>query len=988
MRGYGHGLMANGKWIPVSVLALALAACGGGGGGGGGMVQNPPPPASYTPPFTPTVANDASLTQVNPPAVPTQAGPISFANQQLAAHLVAINAAGALGAGLKGSGVTIGLLDSGVNRNHPTLSGRVTQNFINVSSGANNTSVDDVIGHGTTVASIAAGRPATGAFSGGQTATWPGGVAQDAIIVSSRIISDAPPPDDGSGEGNEIHAGQGIGEDFRWLNDQLADAGARIINNSWGGLYWNDPALTTELAAGWRDFVGNRGGMIVFATGNESRTDPSDNASLPSQLGPNGSRPSADLERGWLAVTAVDPTNPYRLDQYEDDDGNIVVYPNACGVAMSYCLAAPGSPVFIDPDATSAAGGFYRGYGTSYAAPQVSGAAAVVWSAFPYFNNDQVRQTILGAAKDIGAAGVDPVFGWGLLDVTKAANGPSNFAWGDFSVSLTGNSVWRNPIVGSGGLVKNGTGTLTLAETAAYTGETRVQGGGLDVRKGLTSSNLSISSGAKVWASGTFGGSVSNSGAFFNSASAPATIAGNYSQSSTGNFGVWLGSRLSVNGTASLAGQASILGVKSGYTTTAKETLLTANGGVSGTFSSLKSAPNVFLDASLAYDTNNVFLNINRIDVTQAIAGASLSGITVASAVRVEEAMQAIDGQLSGELPGGIGGGFIGGAGALQQITSMAHADAALRSLSGELHAAADAQGFGNIDAHRRALSSRFGALAAQPRLQGDWSQSLNEPGQGNTAAGKFQNDGWLMGSDVRLGANAAAGFAFGETTSDGYLGTGRDRSHDRQTQAQFYAGAIRGNAYALGQLGTGRYERQLRRDVLLGDRREGVATDYAGDFFTANIEAGYRLDHADAALTPYAGVDYVRLQRDGFVEDGAAGFGLKANASVAERTQAIAGLRAERGWRFADGRRIGLHGFAEWQHSLSESGLLYDASFVGAESWSPLYGEGFARSSGLFGFGLDAALSRNATWSFGYDQRFGSAFDDRQWSTKLRYGF
>ena len=45
--------------------------------------------------------------------------------------------------------------------------------------------------------------------------------------------------------------------------------------------------------------------------------------------------------------------------------------------------------------------------------------------------------------------------------------------------------------------------------------------------------------------------------------------------------------------------------------------------GVSGTFSSLKAAPNVFLDASLSYNANNVFLDINRINVASAIAGMS-----------------------------------------------------------------------------------------------------------------------------------------------------------------------------------------------------------------------------------------------------------------------------------------------------------------------------------------------------------------------------
>ena len=180
-------------------IALALAACGGGGGGGGNIRPSPPPTTPSGPGFTPTVANDGTLTQVNPPAIPTQGAPVTFTDPAINRHLSLTNAMGALGAGLKGQGVTIGFVDSGVNRNHPTLTGRVTRHFINVGAD-NDLTVDDKIGHGTVVASLAAGRPAPGLYSGGETGNWGGGIAQNATVVSSHIIGDAPPDDDGSGE--------------------------------------------------------------------------------------------------------------------------------------------------------------------------------------------------------------------------------------------------------------------------------------------------------------------------------------------------------------------------------------------------------------------------------------------------------------------------------------------------------------------------------------------------------------------------------------------------------------------------------------------------------------------------------------------------------------------------------------------------------------------------------------------------------------------
>ena len=71
-----------------------------------------------------------------------------------------------------------------------------------------------------------------------------------------------------------------------------------------------------------------------------------------------------------------------------------------------------------------------------------------------------MRQTLLGTAKDIGAPGVDPVFGYGLLDIGRAINGPGRFDWGDVATSVDAGSTgstWSNDITGSGGLVKQGT---------------------------------------------------------------------------------------------------------------------------------------------------------------------------------------------------------------------------------------------------------------------------------------------------------------------------------------------------------------------------------------------------------------------------------------------------------------------------------------------------------------------------------------------------
>ncbi len=935
-------------------VALALTACGGGGGNTRADAPPPTPPPSAPPPSP-------------PPTPPPPTPPPTTPQPAIDAHLALTNARNT---GYTGAGYRIGVVDSGVNRNHPTLAGRVLANYNYVDPRTNNTSVDDAVGHGTTVAQLAAGA-ATG--------QWPGGIAPGARILSARIIADKAPEDDGSGDGNEVDGALGLAS----IHRDLINAGMRIMNNSWGGLYWTNPAATAAIAGEYRPFITNHDGLVVFATGNESKSTPSDMAALPSQPGPNGTRPAADLERGWLAVAALDTANPTQLASYS----------NACGEARNYCLVAPGTSIFIHADSTPDDLKYYYGSGTSYAAPLVSGAAALVWEAFPWFDNDLVRQTLLGTATDLGEPGVDAVFGHGLLNVGKAVKGPGRLDWGDITADvpvLADKPVWGNDISGAGGIIKRGAGGLVLTGDNTYLGRTRVEEGGLVLQgQGALASGVDIAATSSAvlqfHQGGRVRGDVANAGVVaLLDAGAPGRIDGNYVQSAGGMFLTLLGAQpLQVGGTATLnGGQVYVGGVVDGYVTRQTQRLIDAQGGLSGQFGSLGWGQQFsLLEATFAYDANSAWLELARVEVNAAAAAIGLGGSALASASRLESAFGVLDGIPPGSLAG-LGGGFTAAAAQLQRVAPTA-LGATLESLSGQSHAAASAMTFDSLDMGRRALSAELETRLQERPQASSWMRQLGGGGRGSYAGSGFQLDGWMMGRDASWGSNGALGFAFGETRARHSPQALLDRGRDRQTQAQLYAGWNMGSGYVLGQAGAGAFTRDIDRQLLLGSEATGVHADYNGSFRTAAVEAGYRLGSGTMELTPYLGASYARVEGGGFSEEGGHGFGLRADAWSSSRSQALAGVRGR-----YQGRNWSVGGYAEWQQTLASDGLELAASFVGVDAWTPLQGLQPQRSGGLAGFSIDTWLSRNSRLGLGYDQRFGPRGNDALASLRYWYGF
>jgi autotransporter-associated beta strand protein len=905
-------------------MALGLSACGGGGN-----VRPTPPP---TVPSSP------------PPTTPSGQPPLD-------AQLALTHTYDAHSLGYTGAGVTIGVVDSGIMRNHPALAGRVTQELIYVDPATNNTAIDDVVGHGTWVSQIAAGQ----AFD-----RFPGGIAPGANLVSARIISDVEPTDDGSGLGNAVTAADAA---FfaQTLNPALINAGVQVMNNSWGGIYWDtsDISISRAFSQAYEPFVLEHGGLVVFAAGNESRRDPSDIASLPGLVGA-----SRQLEQGWLVAVALDSNHPAQLASYS----------NACGRAMNYCLAAPGDVIVSDKDAVAGVSpGYWVVSGTSFAAPEVSGAAALVWQAYPYFSNDLVRQTLLSTADDIGVAGPDSVFGYGRLNVGRAVNGPMRFDWGDVTVDLDGDSSWNNPVSGSGGLIKKGSGTLTLTAGASYNGMTQVQAGTL-VAKSL-GSPVSIGAQGIVRGTPSIGGTVSNQGVLGVSGG-DVTVSGNYVQEDNGRLELSLGSVLRVDGDAYLrGGDLYVTGTDPGYVVNAHTAVIEAGGELQGTFSALNKASNVvLLDATLNYDASNAWLDVTQVQAT-AVQGMAYTAASHEAAQRVDDAFGQINARLgSASAASPVATAFVTGAASLQQTPTTASLQRSLESLSGQLHAASAAMTFEAIDAGTRALSDRFDSLLDTPQA-GGWTQNLGyHGGMSRSGYGSVDYDlgGALVGQDFRVDGSGFVGYALSQSQGLGRLAESADQGHSHALEGMLYGGVIRGAWYTMGRFGIGAYRETMRRQLQLGSQFSRVESNSNGRYGVAYGESGYRLTRGRTELTPYMSLQYAQIRRDGFIEQGGYGFGLKAGAQLTSRWQAGLGLRATHAWTLAGGSQLSLQARALWQQSFGLHGEVFDASFSGIDQFAPVGGIGLSRYGGVLGTTLDWQMSPRTSLQFGYDRYLG----------------
>ena len=379
-----RSLLMVGAALPL----ILLSACGGGGGS-----------VASTPSPTPT----ASPTPAPVPVAPAPTVNYDTAEYRRSNAAVQAQALAAYNAGATGQGVLVGVIDSGVNASSSEFTGRISplsRDF------AGSRGVGDEGGHGTAVSDVLLGAKNDDGIHG---------VAFNATLLSLR--TDTP----GSCATNSMGADQGCSHNDNTIAaalDAATAANARVVNMSLGG----SPANSTLRAAINR--ATTAGVIIVISAGNDGVRMPM----MANEVDALAAIASDPVAHGLVIVAGATDSNNALAD-----------FSNKAGANAAYYLAALGVRV----RAADQTGTSYLYSGTSFSAPVVAGAVALLAQAFPNLTGAQIVSLLYRTADDRGAAGVDAVYGNGEINLARAFAPQGSLSLGSAAVpvSLSNNAT-------------------------------------------------------------------------------------------------------------------------------------------------------------------------------------------------------------------------------------------------------------------------------------------------------------------------------------------------------------------------------------------------------------------------------------------------------------------------------------------------------------------------------------------------------------------
>ncbi len=609
------------------------------------------------------------------------------------------------------------------------------------------------------------------------------------------------------------------------------------------------------------------------------------------------------------------------------------------------------------------------------------------------------------SAVTLSAAGTTLDISLGVNDQTVqnlggVAGSIANLGTNTLTVVSSTDTTFAGVIGGDGGgLIKTGSGTLELTGSSPFRIATTLTAGRLVVNGAIASSIVTVTGGTLA-GTGTVGGIVATGGTVAPGNSiGTLNVAGNVSFAPGTTYEVEIepaggSDLLHATGTATITGgTVSVIKATGSYTPGTRYTILAADAGVTGTFSGLtQNLP--FIDLTLAYDPNNVFLLVTR------------NGVTFCSLAGSANQCAAANG--AGSL--GAGNALYD---AIASLTDAASAQQAFNAISGEVHASTrsalieDSHYLRDAVVTRTRLSGmsptgaapQFAALAqatdqSQRPQDGTaitaWFQGFGAiartSGDGNAASAKRTTGGFFIGADTKIADTWTVGIATGYSRTTVVVNGRSSRATIDSYHLALYGGAQFGSlGVRLGASHTW-HSIDSSRSIAFPGFADAARADYKARTTQVFGDVGYALALGDVALEPFANLAWVHLSTNRFGERGGIA-ALRARGGSDSNLFSTLGVRAAAQVWSGDNKTLTLRGTLGWRHAFGDVTPAARLAFAGGASFG-VEGVPIARNAVVVEAGFDLKVGKAFTVGAAYSGVLASGAHDHAFKGNLTYRF